>query len=56
MINHYLDLSLIQKDTPESLHVISLYSKSTSHPIKGEDIADVIKRNPGLYPEPDAVP
>jgi predicted transcriptional regulator len=39
-----MDLSLIQKDILITL--ISLYQKH-SHPIKGEDIADVIKRNPG---------
>jgi len=39
-----MDLSLIQKDILITL--ISLYQKH-SHPIKGEDIAEVIKRNPG---------
>jgi predicted transcriptional regulator len=39
-----MDLSLIQKDILITL--ISLYQKH-SHPIKGEDIADIIKRNPG---------
>ncbi|HJK57426.1 MAG TPA: CBS domain-containing protein [Methanocorpusculum sp.] len=39
-----MDLSLIQKDILITL--ISLYHQY-SHPIKGEDIADIIKRNPG---------
>ena len=39
-----MDLSLIQKDILITL--ISLYHQH-SHPIKGEDIAEVIKRNPG---------
>ncbi|HJJ60635.1 MAG TPA: CBS domain-containing protein [Methanocorpusculum sp.] len=39
-----MDLSLIQKDILITL--ISLYHKY-SHPIKGEDIAEIIKRNPG---------
>ena len=39
-----MDLSLIQKDILITL--ISLYHQQ-SHPIKGEDIAEVIKRNPG---------
>lgn len=39
-----MDLSLIQKDILITL--ISLYQQH-SHPIKGEDIADIIKRNPG---------
>ncbi len=39
-----MDLSLIQKDILITL--ISLYHQH-SHPIKGEEIADVIKRNPG---------
>jgi transcriptional regulator len=39
-----MDLSLIQKDILITL--ISLYQKH-SHPIKGEDIAEIIKRNPG---------
>jgi transcriptional regulator len=39
-----MDLSLIQKDILITL--ISLYHQY-SHPIKGEEIADVIKRNPG---------
>lgn len=39
-----MDLSLIQKDILITL--ISLYHRQ-SHSIKGEDIADVIKRNPG---------
>lgn len=39
-----IDLSLIQKDILITL--ISLYHQY-SHPIKGEDIAEIIKRNPG---------
>ncbi|MBR5814735.1 MAG: CBS domain-containing protein [Methanocorpusculaceae archaeon] len=39
-----MDLSLIQKDILITL--ISLYHQY-SHPIKGEDIAEIIKRNPG---------
>lgn len=39
-----MDLSLIQKDILITL--ISLYHKH-SHSIKGEEIADVLKRNPG---------
>ena len=39
-----MDLSLIQKDILITL--ISLYHRQ-SHSIKGEEIADVIKRNPG---------
>ncbi|MDV0442338.1 CBS domain-containing protein [Methanorbis furvi] len=39
-----MDLSLIQKDILITL--ISLYHQY-SHPIKGEEIADIIKRNPG---------
>ena len=39
-----MDLSLIQKDILITL--ITLYHQH-SHPIKGEEIADVIKRNPG---------
>ena len=39
-----MDLSPIQKDILITL--ISLYQKH-SHPIKGEEIAEVIKRNPG---------
>ncbi|HJK78236.1 MAG TPA: CBS domain-containing protein [Methanocorpusculum sp.] len=39
-----MDLSLIQKDILITL--ISLYHQY-SHPIKGEDIADIIRRNPG---------
>jgi transcriptional regulator len=39
-----MDLSLIQKDILITL--ISLYHQH-SHPIKGEEIAEVIKRNPG---------
>jgi transcriptional regulator len=39
-----MDLSLIQKDILITL--ISLYHQY-SHPIKGEEIAEVIKRNPG---------
>ena len=39
-----MDLSLIQKDILITL--ISLYHQY-SHPIKGEDIADIINRNPG---------
>ena len=39
-----MDLSLIQKDILITL--ISLYHQY-SHPIKGEDIADIIKRNTG---------
>ncbi|HJK43841.1 MAG TPA: CBS domain-containing protein [Methanocorpusculum sp.] len=39
-----MDLSLIQKDILITL--ISRYHQY-SHPIKGEDIADIIKRNPG---------
>jgi len=40
----YMDLSLIQKDILITL--ISLYHQY-SHPIKGEEIAEIIKRNPG---------
>ena len=39
-----MDLSLIQKDILVTL--ISLYHQH-SHPIKGEEIAEVIRRNPG---------
>jgi len=39
-----MDLSLVQKDILITL--ITLYHQH-SHPIKGEEIADVIKRNPG---------
>ncbi len=39
-----MDLSLIQKDILITL--ISLYHQY-SHPIKGEDIAEIIRRNPG---------
>jgi predicted transcriptional regulator len=39
-----MDLSLIQKDILVTL--ITLYHKH-SHPIKGEEIAEVIRRNPG---------
>ncbi len=39
-----MDLSLIQKDILITL--ITLY-RQHSHPIKGEEIAEVIKRNPG---------
>ncbi len=39
-----MDLSLIQKDILITL--ISLYHQY-SHPIKGEDIAEIIQRNPG---------
>ncbi len=39
-----MDLSLIQKDILITL--ISLYHQY-SHPIKGEEIADIIRRNPG---------
>jgi hypothetical protein len=39
-----MDLSLIQKDILITL--ISLYHQH-SHPIKGEEIAEVIRRNPG---------
>ncbi|MDH7509573.1 MAG: CBS domain-containing protein [Methanolinea sp.] len=39
-----MDLSLIQKDILITL--ISLYHKH-SHPVKGEEIAEVIRRNPG---------
>lgn len=39
-----MELSLIQKDILITL--ISLYHQY-SHPIKGEDIAEIIKRNPG---------
>ncbi|HJJ98866.1 MAG TPA: CBS domain-containing protein [Methanocorpusculum sp.] len=39
-----MDLSLIQKDI--LITVISLYNQY-SHPIKGEEIANIIKRNPG---------
>ncbi|MCA9702914.1 MAG: HTH domain-containing protein, partial [Methanolinea sp.] len=39
-----MDLSLIQKDILITL--ITLYHQH-SHPIKGEEIAEVIKRNPG---------
>jgi len=39
-----MDLSLIQKDILITL--ISLYHQY-SHPIKGEEIAEIIKRNPG---------
>lgn len=39
-----MDLSLIQKDILITL--ISLYHQH-SHPIKGDDIAEIIKRNPG---------
>ena len=45
MIDHYImDLSLIQKDILITL--ITLYHQH-SRPIKGEDIAEVIQRNPG---------
>ncbi|MBR1368616.1 hypothetical protein RJ53_03490 [Methanocalculus chunghsingensis] len=39
-----MDLSLIQKDILITL--ISLYHQH-SHPVKGDDIANIIKRNPG---------
>jgi len=39
-----MDLSLIQKDILITL--ISLYHQY-SHPVKGEDIAEIIRRNPG---------
>ena len=39
-----MDFSLIKKDILITL--ISLYHQH-SHPIKGEDIAEAIKRNPG---------
>ncbi len=39
-----MDLSLIQKDILITL--ITLYHQH-SHPIKGEEIADLIQRNPG---------